>query len=87
MSTFGLFESQQAKGFLSDGFTLRIKSVEVNASGPLLLLLLLQEILKIGNLRPELILIPAARRPLTAIVMHLLLQLRVLFPLVVELRL
>ena len=84
MSTFGLFESQKAKGFLSDGFTLRIKSVEVNASGPLLLLLL-QEIFKIGNLRPELILIPAARRPLTAIVMHLLLQLRVLLPLVVEL--
>lgn len=49
MSTFGLFESQQAKGFLSDCLSLSVKSIEVDASRSFLLFLLLQEILKIGN--------------------------------------
>ena len=85
MGTFGLFEPKKAKGFLSDGLSLCVKSIEVNASCSLLLLLLLQEILKIGNLRSELILVSATWCSLVAIVMHLLLQFCVLLPFVVKL--
>lgn len=53
MVTFGLFEFEQSEGVLADGFALGVEQVEVWEICRLQTLLLLQQILQVGNLRSE----------------------------------